>query len=286
MDHHNNQNNFDIINQLKHEMDTIGSRINRIGNTSPKNQVYSSNPPQNPPYHQNVKPHNNFQQPAIQNYQKIPYTTQHPHHTPSFGHNTLQPKNQTYNTPSLAHTIQAPVKYSASPETNKNPQRIYPGTNTVHHPLNPVALPQNPVTRLPQKHVVYQAPVQARTPSPKSITQKGKEENFQDVLFETIEDFEQRRKMYGDSSDLKSIGKLLLPLDVFLLYNEHHEISQEFNEKMAKEKQIVDADVDNFLKEIILMMEKVKEKFIIKLMCIIKDFLIIILISCRESMSF
>lgn len=99
-----------------------------------------------------------------------------------------------------------------------------------------------------------------RERSPNSLTKKGRQGEFQEVLFETIEDFEQKRKLYGDNSDLKSVGKLLLPLDVFLLYNDHNEISQEFNNKMISEKELVDADIDNFLKEIILMMEKVKEK--------------------------
>lgn len=100
-------------------------------------------------------------------------------------------------------------------------------------------------------------------PHAQSIPQQSitkKDGNFQEVLFETIEEFDQKRKMYGDNSDLKSIGKLLLPLDVFLLYSEQSEISQEFSEKIKREKAIVDGDIDNFLKEIILMMEKVKEK--------------------------
>lgn len=112
---------------------------------------------------------------------------------------------------------------------------------------------------MPQTPLGTPLPIKGNTP-PTSITKKGKDGNFQEVLFETIEDFEQRRRTYGDNSDLRSIGKLLLPLDVYLLYDEHKEISEEFSQKISNEKKIVDSDIDDFLKEIILMMEKVKEK--------------------------
>lgn len=46
MDNNNNHHNFDMINQLKQEMDTIGSRINKIGNQSPQGQRYPQQYPQ------------------------------------------------------------------------------------------------------------------------------------------------------------------------------------------------------------------------------------------------
>lgn len=58
---------------------------------------------------------------------------------------------------------------------------------------------------------------------------------------------------------MNRIARLLLPLDVFILYSEHSEISRDIDTKLGADKQKMDDIVDNFLREIILTMEKVKE---------------------------
>ncbi len=98
-------------------------------------------------------------------------------------------------------------------------------------------------------------PIQTIT-SGKSPVQEG---DFQEVLFSTIEEFDQKQKIFGSNPDFNRIAKLLLPLEVYVLYTEQEEISKDISNKLDQQRQKLDDIIDNFLKEIILSMEKVKE---------------------------
>lgn len=83
--------------------------------------------------------------------------------------------------------------------------------------------------------------------------------DLQEVLFETIEEFESQNKKYAQGGDLTSISKLILPQPVHILFAESDSVKADFEAKIAQEKEQVNQEIDNFLKEIILIMEKVKE---------------------------
>ena len=117
---------------------------------------------------------------------------------------------------------------------------------------------------IPKAQVVLGHGPQPVQPVHKAHLSAAKSGDFQDVLFETIEDFDQKNKLYGGTNDFNKIAKLLLPLDVFVLYSEHKDISKDFKNKMEAEKKMLSEDIDNFLKEVILMMEKIKEKLFMK----------------------
>lgn len=82
--------------------------------------------------------------------------------------------------------------------------------------------------------------------------------DIQEVIFNTIEDYINRKSTLS-SSDRHSISKLLLPSDVNLLYTQEADIAAEFGRNLQKEKETVEQEFDNFLKEIIQMMDKLKE---------------------------
>ena len=66
------------------------------------------------------------------------------------------------------------------------------------------------------------------------------EGEFHDVLFTTIEEFDQKQKLFGSNPDLNRIARLLLPLDVFILYSEHKEISKDIEAKLATDRKKLD----------------------------------------------
>jgi flagellar hook-basal body complex protein FliE len=124
------------------------------------------------------------------------------------------------------------------------------------------------LTQQQQQLPMYQKEIQAHQPQQQQIVQtptsqassvKEPEGSFQDVLFTTIEEFDQKQKIFGANPDFNRIAKLLLPLDVFVLYSEHQEIRKDMQSKVDTERTKLDETIDNFLKEVILSMEKVKE---------------------------
>lgn len=82
---------------------------------------------------------------------------------------------------------------------------------------------------------------------------------MQEVVFNTIEEYMDKRNTISADSNRKKISKLLLPADVHLLFSEQQEITREFMDTIDKEKELVAKDIDEFLKNVIETMDKVKE---------------------------
>ena len=118
-----------------------------------------------------------------------------------------------------------------------------------------------PVPQTPPSHVISHKPgfTSSQNFTNLSETKQEPEGEFHDVLFTTIEEFDQKKKLFGANPDLNRIGRLLLPLDVFILFTEHQEISKDMESKLNGERQKLDDIIDGFLREIIMTMEKVKE---------------------------
>jgi ElaB/YqjD/DUF883 family membrane-anchored ribosome-binding protein len=83
--------------------------------------------------------------------------------------------------------------------------------------------------------------------------------DVQEVVFNTIEEYMDKRNTISADSNRKKISKLLLPADVHLLFSEQQEITREFMDTIDKEKELVAKDIDEFLKSVIETMDKVKE---------------------------
>lgn len=83
--------------------------------------------------------------------------------------------------------------------------------------------------------------------------------DVQEVVFNTIEEYMDKRNTISADSNRKKISKLLLPADVHLLFSEQQEITREFMDTISKEKELVAKDIDEFLKSVIETMDKVKE---------------------------
>ena len=90
---------------------------------------------------------------------------------------------------------------------------------------------------------------------------------FDDVLFSTIEDFERQQRInlerqnqiFGASRDIYSdIATLLLPKKVDKWYKEKNQVMADFDQIVLKNQARVSEDIDQFLKDMILVMEEVK----------------------------
>lgn len=82
---------------------------------------------------------------------------------------------------------------------------------------------------------------------------------MQEVVFNTIEEYMDKRNTISAEANRKKISKLLLPADVHLLFSEQQEITREFMDTIDREKEFVAKDIDEFLKNVIETMDKVKE---------------------------
>lgn len=82
---------------------------------------------------------------------------------------------------------------------------------------------------------------------------------MQELVFNTIEEYMDKRNSISAESNRKKISKLLLPADVHLLYSEQADVTRDFQNTVEKEKKAISDDIDDFLKSVIEIMDKVKE---------------------------
>ena len=83
--------------------------------------------------------------------------------------------------------------------------------------------------------------------------------DVQELVFNTIEEYMDKRNSISAESNRKKISKLLLPADVHLLYSEQADVTRDFQNTVEKEKKAISDDIDDFLKSVIEIMDKVKE---------------------------
>lgn len=83
--------------------------------------------------------------------------------------------------------------------------------------------------------------------------------DVQEVVFNTIEEYLDKRNTIAAETNRKKISKLLLPQDANFLFSEQVSIMQDFSLMVQKEKKAIEADIDDFLKGVIDTMDKVKE---------------------------
>lgn len=80
------------------------------------------------------------------------------------------------------------------------------------------------------------------------------------MLFKTIEEFRGRQNSYASENDLERIAKLVLPKDVLKIYTLKNDVEIIIDEKIEEEKVKVSENIDTILKEIIVIMDKVKDE--------------------------
>ena len=132
-------------------------------------------------------------------------------------------------------------------------ENYYPGTTTTSYTTGPTVQRYSAGSpKAAQVYVTSGPTIQTHS----TLSPKG---DVQEVVFSTIEEYLDKRNTISAEANRKKISKLLLPADVNLLFSDQAAIMQDFSSIVDREKKAIAADIDQFLKNVIETMDKVKD---------------------------
>ena len=230
------ESNIDRVLQEAQQRSNLGSQYSRPAVVYPaSNTVYPSTyPPQiyKSPYpQQTVPPLNSLGGTNYSSYQPIsklapparlsgtsitPLAMANPQPTTFSGGANAYPSARSYS------PIQ--VRYNGTPtpgQATGNTVRILPGTQPKYVQPN-----YSPPTIGTGSSIQKTSPYQDNT-------------NVQEVIFNTIEEYIEKKGSVSNQENKQQIAKHLLPSDVYYLYSEQKAISQDFNNLLKNDKKLV-----------------------------------------------
>jgi hypothetical protein len=195
------------------------------------------------------------------------FHTPQPYDTPNLRSRTpTNPYDQHPSTPYQNH----PTHQRHSSYTPTNPPFPSKTPTPMAQSITPTPTPtfNPPHITIPTPNASLLAPNSPRHPTPakNTVTTTGTPTNsdlpnsdFSLKLFKIIEEFRDKSQWLNSESDIKKIAKLVLTKDVLNIYCSKSEVEGIMIEKIEAEKKKIGDTVDQVLKEIIVLMDSVKD---------------------------